>query len=96
MIDEGNDSGFDSTCHDRTRQNRIFSLIFRGSGENGAWSGRDWKYYYNNRNELWNGESVWINPDSESGWDLFSLHVERLTANYSPDQSDQFMSALPQ
>jgi hypothetical protein len=74
------------------RQDRLFSLMFMGSGVNGAWTFLDWQYYYANRNTLWANPSSWMrNPDEEQGWDLFVLHVKRLASHYSADQTDQFV-----
>jgi len=73
------------------KRNWAFTKIFQGSGKNGAWTTKDWDYYLKNYTGLWRGDTEWINPDSETGWDLFALHVDRLSANYSFDQEDQFM-----
>jgi len=93
-VDDGCNQGECGNWKPKTnaeRRNNAFSLMFLGSGENGAWTTKDWDYYLDNYNDLWNGDTTWINPDSETGWDLFALHAERLASNYSPDQADQFM-----
>lgn len=75
------------------KQDELFSLMFQGSGEDGAWTFDDWADYYENRSALWANPSSWKNPDDEVGWELFTLHVTRLAQHYSADQSgrDQFV-----
>jgi RHS repeat-associated protein len=76
---------------DVKRQDKIYSRMFRGSGKNNDWISTDWLYYYQNRNDLWKNPGLWINPDSEKGWNLFVLHVRRLASYYTIDQKDEFV-----
>jgi hypothetical protein len=87
----GGAGGCPETCEDIERQDHLFSLMFQGSGDDGAWTSDDWIYYYAHRDGLWNGTEQWLNPDELAGWDLFALHVERLASNYSADQHEQFV-----
>jgi RHS repeat-associated protein len=80
--------GKESPC--KTRQDCLYSEIFRGSGPNGSWTYSDWKWYYENHDELWKGDLQWRNPDPP-GWNTFANHVERLASHYTPAQSDQFI-----
>jgi len=73
------------------RQNRLFSYLFLGSGENGTWTQADWVFYYKYRDELWSGQMDWIHPDPVRGWGAFALHVERLASYYSASDKDQFV-----
>jgi len=74
------------------KQDKLFSLVFRGSGMNGTWTKSDWEYYCDNRDYLYYHPSKWkINQDGEIGWDLFALHAERLATHYSPIEKSQFV-----
>jgi RHS repeat-associated protein len=79
---------------DLERQDYLFSLMFPGSGPDGAWTLDDWEYYYEHRQELWLFPDRWINDDPAEGWAQFMLHVERLKSYYDlsdPIQRDQFV-----
>jgi RHS repeat-associated protein len=80
-----------SNTSDKDRQDYLFSLMFLGSGEDGVWTRSDWEYYYGHKSELWNDPSKWINPDAETGWDLFALQTERLASHYDSSEMDQFV-----
>jgi hypothetical protein len=74
------------------RQDELFSLMFSGSGENGDWTAGDWEYYNAHRSDLWNNPELWDRGlDSETGWDLYALHANRLASHYGPGERDQFM-----
>ncbi|HVN53756.1 MAG TPA: hypothetical protein VMT46_05450 [Anaerolineaceae bacterium] len=75
---------------DEKRQDYLFSLMFLGSRKNNSWTVDDWKYYYGHKDELWNDPSSWVNPDNKTGWDLFALHVDRLSSHYSSSEKGQF------
>jgi RHS repeat-associated protein len=81
----------DSKCKDRARQDYLFSKIYIGSGKSGSWKTADWQFYNDNRDNVWSGRIQWSNPDPVSGWDLFALHVKRLTSLYDASETDQFM-----
>ena len=68
----------------------MFSLIFVGSGNNGAWTTADWNFYYDHRSELWYNPQLWLSPDPRD-WDSFSLHVNRLASHYGPDEKEKFI-----
>ena len=82
---------YEAETPDVKRQDLLFGRMFRGSGKNGAWTNKDWEYYYSNRNDLWAHPNKWINPDPQKGWDAFALHVKRLSSYYGPDQKDEFV-----
>ncbi|MDZ7844617.1 MAG: RHS repeat-associated core domain-containing protein [Anaerolineales bacterium] len=74
------------------KQDKLFSLVFRGSGINGTWTKSDWEYYCKNRNSLFFSPQQWkIKPDSEIGWDLFALHSGRLASHYSLNEKTKFV-----
>jgi len=76
---------------DKTRQDLLFSRIFKGSNSDGSWTQDDWEYYYKNRTKLYLNPEKWKNStDTETGWELFAVHVQRLSQYYSLDQKDQF------
>jgi len=79
---------------DRDRQDRLFSLTYRGSGPDGAWTDDDWEWYTNNRDPLWAGKKFWRNDDQSPGLDRFIAHVGILASYYTDDERDQFVRAF--
>jgi hypothetical protein len=75
----------------RERQDWLFTLIFAGSGEAGAWTTEDWSYYLDHRGDLWSAPETWINSEGASGWQGFATHVERLASHYGPGDKEQFV-----
>jgi RHS repeat-associated protein len=73
------------------KRNWAFTIMFKGSGKDGAWTTEDWNFYLDNYNRLWRGRTPWKNPDEVTGWDLFALHTKRLASQYGSDQKDQFV-----
>jgi RHS repeat-associated protein len=90
-----NDHGRDPT--DEDRQDRLVSLMFSGSGQNGTWTAEDWKRYSNDRNEYLsgrkNGQPLLLD-DRNSGLTRFKDNVENLLAYYKSDEEKQFVRAL--
>ena len=41
---------------DQDRQDRLYSLMYHGSGEDGNWTPKDWEYYAEHRVGLWEGQ----------------------------------------
>jgi RHS repeat-associated protein len=77
---------------DQDRQDRLFSLVFKGSGPNGEWTLDDWVRYAENRSNFWNGTGDF---DGEvKGLDRFINHMERLTSHYDKEEGDQFVRAV--
>ena len=92
MADDGDDGGCNSSrCKDIRRQDYLITLIYKGSGDDGSWTAEDLDYYIKNRDLVWKDASKWKNPDTETGWDLFALHVQRLASNYDLVQQRQFV-----
>jgi len=78
------------TLKNKARQDILISKILRGSGSGGKWTHEDWRFYSENRDEIWNGEIAWTNPDTP-GWEGFSIHVERLATLYGEGEDEQFL-----
>jgi hypothetical protein len=77
---------------DQDRRDRLFSLMFAGSGENGAWTLDDWKRYNGDRDNFWNGQSNWPGSPPPS-LDRFNDHLTTLGSYYQPNERDQFVRA---
>jgi RHS repeat-associated protein len=78
---------------DEDRRDRLFSLLFPGSGPGGTWTEDDWIFYSMNRKELWEGSRDW------PGWvwtgiDSFVLHLGLLAQHYNPGEEAQFVKAV--
>ena len=80
---------------DADRQDQLFSLIFLGSGQGGAWTDDDWACYIDRRSDLWDGSVDWPPEPLRAGYDRFHLHVERLSGCYGNgrDAATQFTRA---
>lgn len=94
MVDDGRKSeGFDKWNPKSNADNRnwAFTIMFKGSGKDDAWTRDDWNYYLDHQKDLWAGEDPWWNPDDVTGWDLFALHTKRLASQYNADQEEQFV-----
>ena len=75
---------------DRQRQDKLARLIFPGSGPDGSWTHKDGYRYFRNRGMFWGQPELW-NPDGPRSWELFASHADRLAANYSANQRDEFV-----
>jgi RHS repeat-associated protein len=73
------------------KQNWAFTIMFKGSGIDDAWTRADWNFYLDNQRGLWAGDIDWWNSDDVTGWDLFALHAERLASRYDSNQGEQFV-----
>jgi RHS repeat-associated protein len=76
---------------DKDRQDRLFSLIYKGSGPDGAWTDADWQWYTTHRDDLYRGRENWRSDDQEAGLDRFIEHVGKLATYYTDDERDQFV-----
>jgi hypothetical protein len=77
---------------DADRQDYLFSLMFLGTGENGAWTAADWDYYHAHRDDLWAGLSWRVHETA--GFDRFTTHLARLGTHYKANEEDQFVRAV--
>ena len=80
---------------DKDRYDRLFSIIFPGSGPNGSWTYSDWKRYHDHPDpkDYWDGRIGW--PGARPpGLERFAVHVERLASNYTPDEALEFTKAF--
>jgi len=71
---------------DADRQDRLFSLIFSGSGPGSTWIDSDWASYGNNRQAFWGGQESWPAGDLPEGYDRFQSHLELLAGYYLTNQ----------
>jgi RHS repeat-associated protein len=78
---------------DQDRRDRLFSLIFLGSGADGTWTEANWTFYTANRADLWSGAQSWPG-EMVPGVERFAVHVQRLASEYKPDEGDQFVAAF--
>jgi hypothetical protein len=78
---------------DEDRQDRLFSLMFAGTGTNGAWTDKDWQFYANNRARLWSGGERWLVHEAE-GLDRFLNHMSRMAAHYNRGEEGLFARAV--
>lgn len=78
---------------DEDRQDRLFSLMFPGTGLLGIWTSKDWEYYHDHREALWGGEWNW-RVHEEPGLDRFLMHLARLSAYYLAGEEDEFVRAI--
>lgn len=79
--------------NDNDRRDRLFSLLFLGSGPNGNWTDDDWAYYSAHRQELWNGEADWPGATA-AGLDRFISHLDTLASYYNPGEESLFTKAI--
>ena len=84
---------------DQDRRDRLFSLIYPGSGPNGTWKEQDWIKYSKNRQAYWSGEDekgadvLWPGA-MKAGLERFGVHTQRLASYYTPEETDQFVMAF--
>ncbi len=71
-------------------QDLLASNIFKGSNKDGSWNWKDRYYFSNNRDDIWNDPSLWLNPDPE-GWEGFATRVERLSSYYTENEKEKFL-----
>jgi hypothetical protein len=77
---------------DLDRQDRLFSLIFCGSGSNCTWTKDDWEEYSAQRAAIWEDSSRWGN--GVQGLSGFSHLTGRLANYYRKDETKQFVQAF--
>lgn len=70
---------------DVDRQDRLFPLMFPGSGSKGAWIDEDWAFYLDYREGLWEGDVGWRAERLPPSYDRFQMHLERLASHYGRD-----------
>ena len=75
---------------DRDRQDRLFSLIYPGSGPTETWNEEDWQRYSQDRNAYFLGKKRWDNDEQPSIF-RFARHVSRLARWYTDDEQTQFI-----
>jgi hypothetical protein len=78
---------------DGDRRDRLFSLIFHGSGPNGSWNDSDWARYSADKNKYWRGEIEW-SGEMAPGIERFATHVDRLASLYKPNERSLFVKAF--
>jgi len=71
---------------DVDRQDRLFSLIFLGSGSEGAWIDEDWAFYIEHREGLWVGDIGWPAEKLAPDYDRFQTHLRRLAGYHGHDR----------
>ena len=81
------------TITDEDRRDRLFSVIFPGSGAGGAWNADDWAFYFDNRAALWAGATPW-RYDISLGLDRFLSHLDNLAGYYNPGEEAAFAQAI--
>ncbi len=86
----------DKTPADANRQDRLFSLLFSGSGSNGSWTGEDWSQYLGKKNALWPGKEAWGDNQIGPNFDRFMVHLQRLADQYGnePQKASVFSRAV--
>ena len=78
---------------DDDRRDRLFSVIFCGSGANCTWTAKDWAFYSLNKGKLWAGTLPWTH-DVDQGLDRFLSHLDRLASYYNPGEEAAFVKAV--
>jgi hypothetical protein len=80
---------------DSDRQDQLFSLLFTGSGVEGAWTEADWELYRSHREALWSGEQEWPADYKPQGYERFETHWRRLAGHYGsgPEAAKKFTRA---
>jgi RHS repeat-associated protein len=76
---------------DRDRQDRLFSLIYSGSGLGGSWTESDWQEYVTERDEYYTGAQRWKTAVTPGGIYRFAYHVGRLAAQYDDIEQTLFV-----
>ncbi len=88
---------------DKDRRDRLFSLMFPGSGPGGSWTDDDWKRYaaadvYDDDgnylgNRFWTGGAEW-DPNDLPSVQRFARHVGQLAAWYTEGEEGLFVRAF--
>ena len=80
---------------DKDRYDRLFSLLFLGSGPNVSWTYSDWKRYHDHSDpkDYWNEVREWPGA-RHPGLERFAVHVERLASYYTSDEALEFTKAF--
>lgn len=81
------------TITDDDRRDRLFSVIFSGSGTGGSWTAGDWAFYQDQKEKLWKGTLSWL-FDVPMGLDRFLSHLDRLASHYNPGEEAAFVKAV--
>ena len=79
--------------NDQDRRDRLFSVIFRGSGVNGAWTDQDWADYTAQRDDYWAGRASW-RGERRTGVDSFAAHVDTLSTYYKSGEEGEFVGGI--
>jgi len=79
---------------DADRRNRLFSLMFRGSGQDGAWTDQDWADYAKDGEAYWRGEQSWKDGSTRQGIGGFVEHMRRLVTHYKEGEERVFVKAV--
>ncbi len=79
---------------DQDRRDRLFSLLFLGSGTNGAWTAKNWVDYSARKREYWEGKGDPWPGAMDPGLERFAVHTKRLASHYRPNETDQFVKAF--
>lgn len=84
------------TPTDADRQDRLFSLLFMGKGDDGSWTSDDWTQYKRQKNLLWSGKEAWKAENTISNFDRFIVHLRRLADQYGnrPERASRFSRAV--
>jgi hypothetical protein len=78
---------------DQDRQDRLFSLLFAGSGDEGTWTNDDWARFSQNRDHFYGSPSSWNGVDV-SGLKGFAKLTDRLSHLYLPNETNKFAKAF--
>ncbi|MHA1567721.1 MAG: hypothetical protein ACTSX7_20605 [Alphaproteobacteria bacterium] len=76
---------------DQDVRDRLFSLIFLGSGPNGTWTNTDWAKYAGGKRGYWESGN-W--SGSSTGVERFAVHVSRLASYYQAHEVPLFVQAF--
>jgi RHS repeat-associated protein len=91
--DGGTDDEFISKFRNKHRQDLLFRKMFLGSGDDDAWTAKDWRTYLRKRDFYWKNPDKWINSDP-SGIEGWAIHVEQLASHYGTEDHDKFVRDL--
>ena len=78
---------------DQDRRDRLFSILFPGSGANGDWTDADWAKYDALRDSFWSGAKLWQGA-AAPGLDRFVGHLTRLAGYYSAGEENLYAQAV--
>jgi len=78
---------------DQDRRDRFFSILFPGSGENGAWTEEDWHEYSAHKDDYWSGARDWEGA-MKPGLNRFIYHLTLLSQYYGPGEEMFYAQAI--